>query len=43
VQQIDSVSYGADSPDALFDPMKLPVAADAPVWQSLTAKAPAGK
>jgi hypothetical protein len=43
VQEIDNVSYAADLPDALFDPMKLPTAADSPVWQSLTAEAPAGK
>jgi outer membrane lipoprotein-sorting protein len=43
VQEIDNVSYEVDLPDALFDPMKLSIAADSPVWQSLPAKAPAGQ
>jgi len=43
VQQIDNVSYAVDLPDALFDPMKLPIAADSPVWQSLAAKPAPGK
>ncbi len=43
VQQIDNVSYTVDLPDALFDPMKLPIATDSPVWQSLAAKPAAGK
>jgi len=27
------VRYGADIPDALFDPAKLPQAADSPAWK----------
>jgi len=43
VQQIDNVKYNVEIPDALFDPMKLPAAADSPLWQPSGAPAAAGK
>jgi len=43
MQQIDNVKYDAELPDALFDPMKLPLAADSPLWQSFAAQAGAAK
>lgn len=43
VQQIDNVKYDGEIPDALFDPMKLPAAADSPLWQPSGAQAAAGK
>ena len=42
-QRISNVSYDVNIPDALFDPMKLPIAADSPVWPSSGAQAAAGK
>jgi len=43
VQQIDNVKYEVEIPDALFDPMKLAIAADSPVWQASGGQAAAGK
>jgi outer membrane lipoprotein-sorting protein len=43
VQQIDNVRYDVEIPDALFDPVRLRIAADSPVWQSYGAQAAAGK
>ncbi|MBI3798500.1 MAG: outer membrane lipoprotein-sorting protein [Deltaproteobacteria bacterium] len=43
MQQIDNVKYDVELPDALFDPMKLPVAADSPLWQSSGAQAGAAQ
>jgi len=43
VQQIDNVKYDVELPDALFDPVKLPIAADALVWQSSSGQAATGK
>ncbi|MGE0826186.1 MAG: outer membrane lipoprotein-sorting protein [Candidatus Binatia bacterium] len=33
--RVSDVTYDATIPDALFDPMQLPVAANSPVWQSV--------
>ena len=43
MQQIDNVKYDVELPDALFDPMKLPIAADSPIWQSFGAQTGAAK
>jgi outer membrane lipoprotein-sorting protein len=32
--RVSDVSYDVELPDALFDPLKLPTAANSPVWQS---------
>jgi len=42
-QRISEVRYGIDIPDAIFDPMKLPVVANSPLWQSSAAQAAAGQ
>jgi outer membrane lipoprotein-sorting protein len=42
-QRISEVRYGVDIPDAIFDPMKLPVVANSPIWQSSAAQAAAGQ
>jgi hypothetical protein len=42
-QQISNVRYDVDIPDAIFDPMKLPVAANSSLWQPSGAQAAAGK
>jgi len=36
---VNDVRYNVDVPDALFDPMKLSMAANSPVWQSSQAQA----
>jgi hypothetical protein len=37
--RVSNVAYDVALPDALFDPMRLPVAVNAPVWQSLNTPA----
>jgi Outer membrane lipoprotein-sorting protein len=36
---VTDVRYNVDVPDALFDPLKLSIAATSPVWQSSAAQA----
>ena len=38
-QQISNVRYDVSLPDDIFDPMKLPIAANSPLWQSPAAPA----
>jgi hypothetical protein len=38
-QRISNVSYDVNIPDELFDPVRLRVAADSPIWQTYSAQA----
>jgi outer membrane lipoprotein-sorting protein len=42
-QQISNVAYDVNIPDETFDPMKLPVAANSPLWQPAGGQAAVGK
>jgi hypothetical protein len=37
--RVSDVRYNVEIPDAMFDPVKLPTAANSPVWQSSNAQA----